>query len=282
MGFDLNTKAYNYFIQIEVGIREFLIDLIREQGIKQWMSGFLGSVQRDTIQEISLRIAEANKKGEFPEIEDTYFAKLYRAKKDAESSLISSELYHPFYYLNWPDLEALINMKNNTIIIERIIGKTSREYITNNLKLLNNLRNDIAHARFISENDFNIIKASFEQLARIVPNITESNEKQTIEGKLGDFLKGLEKQVEQITKPEMLSIDEIGVCLIQIDKCTNSFWLNSLAPELVNRIEAFRIEIIDYEKYRQAPGGLIQIQKWKERNNESINELLKIIRNGKI
>ena len=282
MSFELNTKAYNYFIQIEVGIREFLIALIHGQGIKEWMNGFLGTIQRDTIKEISIRIAEANKKNEFPAIEDIYISKLYRAKKDAESSLLNSQLYHPFYYLNWPDLEALISIRANTLLIEGVIGKVEREFITNNLKLLNYLRNDIAHARFISENDFNIIKSCFDQIARIIPRFTEYTEKQTTEEQLGDLLKMLAKQIELILKPEMLTLEEIKASEILINKCLNSFWLNSLAPDLIIQFELLKCEMIKYENYRQQPGGLLSIGKWKKCNNLKLNNLKNIIENGKI
>lgn len=282
MGFELNSKAYNYFIQIEVGIREFLIDLISDQGIKQWMTGFLGFVQRDTIQEISIRIAEAKKNEQMPSIEDLYISKLNRAKREAESSLTNSQLYHPFYYLNWTDLDLLISMRSNSILIENVIGKTGRESISYNLKLINNLRNDIAHSRFILDNDFEILRTCFDQISQIIPRFAEFIKTQTNEDKLGYLLNELEKKANEILGSSMLSIDEIKETIVLVNKCLNSFWLNSLAPEIIVKLESFSKELVNYAKYRQIPGGLLQIQKWKSNNKGNLMELINIIKNGKI
>src|SRR5688572_24346118 len=157
---EFNTEAYRYFVKIEIGIREFLISIIRAHGINDWMKSFIGSNQRDTIIDITNRIKQYEKRNDEPLITDIYLFKIHRA---SSSKFIPKQnyFYHPFYYLNWPDLESLLRYKQNIELIECTLDKSKRETIINLLNSLNYLRNDIAHSRLISEEDAAIVRTAY-------------------------------------------------------------------------------------------------------------------------
>jgi len=282
MGYQLNTKAYELFIQIEVGIREFLIDLIIQKGVKNWISSFLGKTQTDTLKEVSHRIIEAEKNQVLPNIEDNYIYKLHRTKRAYESILQSSQFCHPFYYLNWTDLESLIRLKSNSEMIDDRIGRQYRERLADILNMLGSLRNDIAHSRFISENDFNIIQGALNQISGIIPTFSTFINSQSKEDALGILVNKLILSIENLEKEEMISKVQIQEVNVILDKCINSFWLNSFCAQLIFHLNELKNEVENYERFRQKPGGIWDIQKWKKRNIELISKIKNIIKDGKI
>lgn len=282
MGYKLNINAYELFIRIEVGIREFLIELIKKRGVNEWVYGFLGSNQRDTINEVSKRINEAYKAQGTPALNDIYLFKLNRARKDSEMSFVGGQLLHPFYYLNWTDMESLIKMKSNIELVDNNIGKLNREVVIKNLAMLNYLRNDIAHSRFITEDDFRIVKASFDQISVVIPRFEEYIDSQTKEDRLDNLLSKLLMYVKLIRDRDLLNILDINNAILTIEECFNSFWLNSIEGELASYIVQLKTEVIRYERIRNTPGGLLHIFKWKNDNAELLSKLINMIEHGQI
>jgi len=282
MGYELNTNAYRLFIQIEVGIREFLINLIRQKGVNEWYNNFLGQFQRDAINVVLIRISEAQKKHTYPSIEDQFRYKLNRALKESETGLKCSDLYHPFYYLNWTDMEMILNKKNNTDLIDNSIGKKNREVIVNNLKLLNELRNHIAHSRFITEEGFKIATSAFEQISSVIPDFKNYYNNQSKEDKFGVLLNNLNTYIEKISSTSMISLNEIDVFLKCISNCLNSLWLNSIYPDIIKDIIELNSEIEIYKSYRNSPGGLLKILNWKDKNSKFIDNIKTKLTNGKV
>jgi hypothetical protein len=282
MGHELNTKAYSLFVQIEVGLREFFISLIKEYGIQKWMHNFLGNVQRDSIGEIVKRINLASTSKMNPDLEDLFIFKLLRAKKEKENYLKSSALCHPFYYLNWTDLEALIKMKPNAEIINQSIGGNSRTLIIEILSALSLLRNDIAHSRFISETDYKIIKTGYEQIVNLIPNFHDFSNSQTKEENLSDIVNSIVERIDLVISDKMLSIEQSESLSLELGKAISSFWLNSLNANLVGHLIEFKKEFELYCRFRKMPGGIYNIIKWKEKNQNLILNLQKEFQNGKI
>ena len=86
MGFELNTKAYSYFVKLEVGLREFFIEIIRIYGIQKWSEKFLGKVQSDTISVVVNRINEAERN------KDNFFGRRHiRISQQGHSFLVTRE-----------------------------------------------------------------------------------------------------------------------------------------------------------------------------------------------
>lgn len=282
MGYELNSKAFEILTQIEVGIREFLILLIKEKGIKNWVSSFLGSVQKENLNDIVKRIDEAYKNSQIPQIEDQYIYKINKVKNSNNLSYNINKLYHPFYYLNWSDMDSLIRNKTNTPLLDQKIGKFNREILVDNLTKLNHLRNDIAHSRFISIDDYNIISGFFTQINGLIPNFQNYCLSQSTEEMISTILSLLSKYISLIENTNVLSNHKLEEINIFLNKCENSFWLNSIENELLNKIVILNKEILKYYEFRNKSGGLLEIYKIKNENNELFKNIRKLTENGQI
>jgi len=261
MGYQVNTQAYELFIQLEVGLREFLIQSIRSLGVYEWTNNFLGNIQRETINDVVKRINEAYKNQKSPEPADQYFYKLNRAKK--EMGFITLKLFHPFYYLNWTDIESMMRMKNNATLIDKLIGKLNRETIIDILKPLNHLRNDVAHSRFITDENYKFIKASYDNITILIPNFQSLINSQSSEQTVGFLIEKLKVSILKIETGNVLTKSEIEVIDSNLFECENSFWLNSENLELVKLIKEVRLNLCVYKTLREKQGGLLEIQKLK-------------------
>ncbi|MHC1702363.1 MAG: hypothetical protein AB9846_00515 [Tenuifilaceae bacterium] len=277
-----NVSAFEHLTKIEIGIREFLIVIIKENGIKNWFNDFLGSIQRESLNDISKRINDAYVNHISPRIEDQYIFKANKAVKTINQSFKTSNLCHPFYYLNWSDMENLIRNKTNTILIDNKIGKLNREVLTENLKNLNFLRNDIAHARIISESDFLIINGSYKQIFGLVPNFKTLIENQTFEENFDFVVNRIYQYVLEIEESELLSNDELGEIIHFLNNCENSFWLNTLNKDLVEVITQFYKIMVAYEINRKKPGGLLEIHKLKVNNEDLFSKIKELTNYGKV
>lgn len=261
MGYQVNTQAYELFIQLEVGLREFLIQSIRSLGVYEWTYNFLGNIQRDTIKDVLKRINEAYKNQKSPEPADQYFYKLNRAKK--EMGFKTLELFHPFYYLSWTDIESIMGMKNNVSLIDKLIGKLNRETIIGELKPLTHLRNDVAHSRFITDENYKFIRASYDKITILIPDFQSLINSQSSEQKVNFLIEKLDNSILKIEAGNVLSIKEIEVIDSNLLECENSFWLNSENLELVKLIKEVRLKLGVYGTHRVKQGGLLEIQTLK-------------------
>lgn len=282
MGYELNVEAYSKIIQIEVGIREYFIHVIQQFGIEKWFSTFLGNVQRDTLAEVSRRILLANKNNEYPAIEDQYLFKLHRAKREEEQSLRKSSLCHPFYYLNWSDMDAIMRLKSNIVLLDRSIGKDGREVIVDILRLLSAIRNDIAHSRFISDKDLLIITSCRIQIESIIPQFCDYVKSQSTEDQVSIIVQKIKIHIEKINSNKLIEANEIESFIEHLNFCTHSFWFNSMHAELLININALRKALTILLRYRNLPGGLLKILKWKKEHNQLITSILNEINHGEL
>ena len=282
MGYELNSDAYTLFTKIEVGIKEFLISLIREKGVDDWTKNFLGKAQLDSIKDIGKRINEASENQTIPSIEDIYISKIHRAIKTRKESFKGNILLHPFYYLSWSDMDGLIRKSNNSELITSNIGKLNRDILINNLGALNFLRNDVAHSRFITEEDYNYINAAFEQIVRVIPDFIQLYSLQYSEEPFGSLLQTLLLNIIEIESSTMLEIKNIEEFENHMDKCINSFWINSLFSKIILPVKDLFNLINKYKHFRQTPGGLLKIQKLKKDNSALFANIKKSINERKI
>lgn len=268
MGYELNTEAYKILIKIEVGIREFFIDIIKDKGIQDWFDSFLGKIQRESIKDISERLISSKNEGKIPLLEDQYVFKLNRALKDIKKEYKSKEFRHPFYYLDWNDMGNLMRMKSNTDLIDKAIGRPNRETVIQNLNSISLLRNDIAHSRFISELDYKILKGAFDQISGLIPNFKNFYQKQTSENSPDLLVNQLNNHIEPIQSEHLLNEKQINDILQTINYCINSFWLSSFNKDLIDLIILLKKKMEEYKSLRKIPGGLLEIEKWKRDNLE--------------
>jgi len=272
MGFDTNAEAYKIFAQIEVGIREFSIKNITESGIRQWIANFLGNTQKESIKEIGKRIFAAQEAQKIPSISDIYLLKISKAAK-YRFEQNSLRLKHPFYYLNWPDLDSLITKDPTRAILEKTLGQVKKMLLVNILKSLNDLRNDIAHSRFIQNSDLIFLQSCYTQILGLIDDFpiyaSNQSEEQSVENQFYQLINYL----TFFDGNEIVSILQIEKTLDQCSECLDSFWVNSLFPKLILDLDHLFKILTDYKNHRNSPGGLLAIYNWNENNRIFIQQL---------
>ncbi|MFI5187705.1 MAG: hypothetical protein ACHQF0_13320, partial [Chitinophagales bacterium] len=244
MGFELNSEAYILFAKIEVGLREFLIKVVKEKGVNQWTKSFLGKIHLESIKEIGKRIYETSEKQQKPNIEDIYLTKIHRELKSRQENFKKSILLHPFYYLNWSEFIGVVSKHQNFDTISNLIGKLNTDILIHNLEALNFLRTDVAHSRLISEADLVFIKSAYDQISTAIPGFYSLFQSQYQEETISSLLDTLLKKINEIENCDMATISSIneieGLCIKIID----SFWINSLFIEIQELVKQLNEQII--------------------------------------
>ncbi|HVS93340.1 MAG TPA: hypothetical protein VHE59_14980 [Mucilaginibacter sp.] len=282
MGYETNVQAYNLLIQIEVGIREFFIFLIKEKGIEDWFTSFFGNNQRQTISEFIKSINERIKQDQQIAPEESYLLKINKITSSSEYNGNALEFFHPFYYLNWPDLEMLLRMKLNSNLIDSEIGGKKKESLCAALNNLNDLRNDIAHSRFITDDNLEYITVIYNQVKSIIPNFLSFVNSQTKERNIKNVLTEINSSISTINSSQMISYEELKQLGANVSDSINSFWLNSLEPRLIVLLKELDHQLKQYEHLRNSPGGLLGILRWKKLNEGLITNISNLTLNGKI
>jgi hypothetical protein len=272
--FEYNVETYRHLLGIEVGVRELLIHIIRKNGIDDWFNKFLNQIQRQTIKDVRLRIRDLEEKGERPSIEYLYIIKTERAKKDIAGSLNSETYDHPFYYLNWNDLEMMLKIKVNVPLIDKEIGAKNRELLVQSLYGLSGIRNDVAHSRLIGSSEAQFVKGTSNQIRGLIENFDSYLQQNSKELSLSVLLTRLSEEIKLVQTPGLLSITDIDKVLVCIDLCLESFWLRSLQVQLYQDIMMLKTKIAKYRVFRTIPGGLLDVQNWKVQNEELLSDVI--------
>ena len=277
MAYDRNAKAYIILSKIEIVIRELLIKEILEKGVHEWSTNFLGKIHLNSLKEIGERIYKNSIENLNPNIEDVYIQKINRELKNEASG--KKKLSHPFYYLTWNELLSLIENKQNQKLIEDSIGKINLRILKENLARLGLLRNDVAHSRFISEEEMLLIEGASKEISAIIPDFKHFADHQMKEESLDNVLQNLHLSIEMIESHPILQANEIDQALVAFFKAKNSFWLNCLNYE-VELLEKMFEKMKDYKILRNKPGGLLMLQKWKKQNSDLLHEIKQKFKNG--
>lgn len=267
MTHEINAEAYSFLIKIEIGTREFFIKIIKEQGVTDWVSNFLNRNQNQSINEFIKIIAEKIGKKEETSIEENF---IFKMKRVNVSDSIRS-LHHPFYYLNWPDMEALLLKKTNAELIDKYMGKDQRGLLISNLHSLNEIRNHIAHSRFIQDSDLTLVKSVYQQISTIVPTFDHLAKNQTFEENLQVIHQDIAYHINELNSDTMIPKASLIRFISILTNAIDSFWLNSFQPELAINLKKLKEQIIMYDDYRSKPGGLLDILQWKKNNNNLLN-----------
>ncbi len=274
MSYQLNIQAYELLIQIEVGIREFFISLIIKQDVNNWMHDFLGSTQREIIGDISKRISISQKANEPSPIQDIYRLKIDKAVKTmSDTTFAENKLFHPFYYLNWTDMENLLRLKQNSSLFEASIGKTGKELILASLSGLSGTRNDIAHSRFITNKQYTALKSAYDQIKALIENFDQYVANQSKEESIDTLMSDLIAFIVLISQKKILDENEISMFNLSVKKCLNSFWLSSLHPELVSDVKEVNRFLLKYTEIRKSIGAIWPIEKMILENQSLFNKL---------
>ncbi|MGJ4932132.1 Swt1 family HEPN domain-containing protein [Bradyrhizobium sp. HKCCYLS2038] len=140
---DLNAKAFELLYEIEVILRELCAKKLEDSHGRHWAKRGLPP---DILPKIKSAITYEQK------------TRWHRAT-----------LHHPLYYIDFPDLKKIVIGGNwNPIFSEIFSSRSGTEAALSDLELL---RNQVAHNRFVSAVDMNILRGIHSKLLQsISPN----------------------------------------------------------------------------------------------------------------
>ena len=132
-----NLYIYNFLYQIEVGLRELIIDTLESSYGPRWWKSRLPA-----------------------ELQQPFLTGLEACRKVRWCEFVP---HHPIYYLNFPDLKRIMEQKDNwRDVFQKVFGR--KEVLLGTLVKLESVRNDIAHNRKISPKCIGITKNALDEL----------------------------------------------------------------------------------------------------------------------
>lgn len=140
-----NIQIYRYLYDIETGLRELIIDLLRATDGPLWY------------------------KHRLPGGDENSPLEKYRRAIDVERSTrwTQSVPHHPIYYTDFPDLKVVIERKDNwEDVFKRIFGR--KDILSSTLSELEFIRNKIAHNRKATSKDVEIVKGAYTKLSEAI------------------------------------------------------------------------------------------------------------------
>ena len=240
-----NINGYRYVIQIEVGLREFVI--------KSFDLAFTGtnwfSDEHDIISQKKIDAARLERQ------------KSIEKGWDADSA----ENIHGIYFLLLTDLKDLIFKKykwNNEIVNVFQLNRNKLEAICSGLQSIFPIRNKIAHSVYISDTEIQALDSYLNLLHNLISDfellIMQPETRKKNEGRLLEIIK---KSCDSMSNQRLLDVKMINE-LRAIDKSMNSLRYK----EIITIIE-------DYHKLSKMTGSAVQLKNLIE---DHIEELKKI------
>jgi hypothetical protein len=135
-----NLIAYELLYKLEVGLREFLIDTFGREDQKWWKN----RLPPDVLEKL--------KEGR---------------EKERKIKWIELIPHHPIYYIDFPDLKKIIEIKDNwRDAFQEFFG--DKDVFCGGLRELEPVRNKIAHSRRISDNEIHMLKGNIAKFENAI------------------------------------------------------------------------------------------------------------------
>jgi hypothetical protein len=138
---DENVIIYRLLYDIEVGLREFIIEALESKCGSRWWKERLPS---DVLTN-------------------------FREGRKCERNITWCRLipHHPMHYTDFPDLRKVIERRDNWKDVFQPILKR-KEILTSTLSELEPIRNTVAHNRKATEEDLHIVKAAYQKITTAI------------------------------------------------------------------------------------------------------------------
>lgn len=258
--FDTNIQGYSNLIEIEVGIRDFLISIIEDNGIEDWFNKFIKKSEKIELE----RAKENFIKNEDEELPYQVFQTLEKEDKDMARRQVRS-YDHPFYFLQWSHLNGMFGYKENTALINERIGDDRRKAISSSLRSLNHIRNSICHSRIISVSDLQNIEGVKKQVLSIIkPHISRNyseikfNSPKQIEDRLGIMR-------ESLMEGSILTRDKMEEMEKELVISKSNWWANSISKRLKGEIEDFEKLFSEYKRIIKRASAQLDLRDWRDK-----------------
>lgn len=236
-----NLTLYSILYEIEVGLREFIIEVLETKfGMRWWKERLPGDVLCN-------------------------FRKAHQVEKKAKWSQLVP--HHPLYYIDFPDLTKVITRKDNWALAFQGVFK-SKEVLIGTLRELEPIRNKIAHNRKATETDLRIAKAAHGKVAAAigVNNFRSYVARCTSAESLDQTFKHLRDEAATALN-ECLNYKPLGA-LARWRTTAESWWFD--AQYLGNEVSAvyeYFDNLMEYEKLPREQGLGHIIEAWVKSQN---------------
>jgi hypothetical protein len=234
-----NVIGFNYLFNIEIALREFIIE---QMGIRIGSKWHKTNLPGDLLQK-------------------------FRAAREYEHSMrwLNVVPHHQVYYLDFSDLRKIIDQKNNWAqVFEPIfIQKT---VTTESLFEIEPIRNKIAHNRILSDVDLKCLDAVYNKVRMLIGPEYHSNLLLRAQKyiSLPDELNALSDEMNNAVNAisQLSPINSLKIW----NRCSQQWWLDS--EYLGSPIEAIENCFTELQSYSQMPrtwGAGLEIERWAQR-----------------
>lgn len=236
-----NDTIYELLYYIEVGLREFIIEVLETKIGPPWWRQCLPN-----------------------DVKQTAKSGLQLEKKIKWSKVIP---HHPMYYTDFPDLKKIITKGDNwRNLFQPIFGR--EDLLISTLSELEPIRNKIAHNRKATTEDLAIVETAYKKIVTAIEEekFYELVNRCTLAEDVPASLLSLEGEAEQAFK--ICLAYEPMIVLENWERIRMSWWFN--ADYLENEISAIEEYFKTLHAYKQLPrlrGHGHKIEAWVNKVN---------------
>lgn len=234
-----NIAAYELLYKLEVGLREFLIDTFGREDQKWWK------------QRLPPDVLDKLKEGR---------------EKERKIKWINLLPHHPIYYIDFPDLKKIIEVKDNWRDAFQSFF-ADKDVFCGGLRELEPIRNKIAHSRRISENEIHMLKGNIAKFESAIGK--ERWDKlvlgQTVESSISEKIISL-RELSNSTFQKMIEcslVENLDVW----NKLMQEWWFDSdyLCQDITS-VENLYAVADNYQKLPRHRGSGHIIENWVNQN----------------
>ncbi len=248
---DENLAIYKLLYNIEVGLREFIIEAIETSG-HSWKERLPGDVLET-------------------------FRKARKYELDIKWCQLVS--HHPIYYTEFPELQKVIDRRDNWKDFFEPVFK-DKEVLKGTLRELEPIRNKIAHNRKATQGDLHVVEATYQKLVAAIgeEHFSELVERCTSATDIPETLLHLQTEAESAFKccKACEPLERLEVW----DKVQANWWFDAdyLGHEL-SAIKEYFEALVAYSELPRLRGYGHKIEAWvkseglEEKYIEAIQEL---------
>jgi hypothetical protein len=252
-----NVDIYQYLFNIEVGLREFVIDKLSSLVGQRW---YKQKLPNDVL--------------------DKYKAGIEIEKKIVWIDFIP---HHPLYYIDFTDIKKIIERQDNWNEAFQSIFRR-KDIISNMLSKIESIRNKIAHNRKASSADLEIVKTVYHEIIQMIgcDYFHKLINNCSIESTIGEKMISLKNDI--LRTSEIVSMCKMLDKLESSDIILKSWWFDSTyLGEDLKLIHEYYHLVDEYVKLPRTMGCGYQIQSWiketrmKENAEQAVDLISKLL-----
>ena len=234
-----SITAYELLYKLEVGLREFLIDTFGREDQKWWK------------QRLPPDVLDKLKEGR---------------EKERKIKWVELLPHHPMYYIDFPDLKKIIEVKDNWRDAFQLFF-ADKDVFCGGLRELEPIRNKIAHSRRISDNEVHMLKGNIVKFESAIGK--ERWDKlvleQTVEPSISEKIISL-RELSDSTFQKMIECSPVENLDIW-NKLMQEWWFDSdyLCQDIAS-VENLYTVADSYQKFPRHRGSGHIIESWVKQN----------------